>query len=532
MNLKRIVTITVSCALIYGHIQAQNFSEAEINAKVANEGFDRCMKFTRAWLDVADPDSKLIPRNLKESRHFWNAYDAAADNYAFMVLTAAILDANLLNTVMKEMLDNETRLSSRVGRLPDSYSFIKKSFLKDSVDMDQIIFGSAEYMKDGLIPLTEWMGNSPWSTRLLGILDDLQKEIEVVKDIKGKYYGNSPVVEVNGDLLQVLSRMYWFTGNKTYLDWAIKIGDHYLLEGNLPTRKLGYLRMRDHGCEIFGGLSELYVTLHFVNPAKKQKYQKPLYEMLDRILDIGRNRDGFFFNAVNPKTGVVIDSAVADTWGYTLNSYYSIYLIDKKEAYRQAVLKPLQNLSKYKNYIWEGTSSDGYADAIESALNLYNREPDSVIKNWIESEIKVMWAKQQPTGIIEGWHGDGNFTRTTLMYCLWKTQGTVVHPWRSNLYLGAERNGKSLRVSLSSDSSWNGNLIFDKPRHAQIMKMPIDYPRINQFPEWFTVSRGKKYRVKNISNSSEKIYTGEELQKGLSLILQANKKITLEIIPL
>lgn len=62
--------------------------------------------------------------------------------------------------------------------------------------------------------------------------------------------------------------------------------------------------------------------------------------------------------------------------------------------------------------------------------------------------------------------------------------------------------------------------------------MSIDYPRINQFPEWFTVSPGKKYKVKNISNFSEKIYSGEELQKGLSLKLQANKELKLEIFPL
>ena len=27
-----------------------------------------------------------------------------------------------------------------------------------------------------------------------------------------------------------------------------------------------------------------------------------------------------------------------------------------------------------------------------------------------------MWTIQKPDGIIEGWHGDGNFARTAIMY--------------------------------------------------------------------------------------------------------------------
>jgi hypothetical protein len=511
---------------------AQIFTDAANNGKLANEGFKRCMKYTQAWLGYADPESKLIPRNLQESKSFWNANDAAADNYPFMVLTAAILDTNLLNTIMLEMLDNETRLTSRVNRLPDTYSFKKQDYLSDTVNLSQVYFGSAEYMKDGLLPLTEWMGPSPWSHRMLGILRDFRNQVDVIKEIKGNYYGNSAIVEINGDLLQVLSRMYWLTGNQDYLDWAIKIADYYLLGDNLPTRKLNYLRLRDHGCEIIAGLSELYVTVSFVDQTKKKAYEQSMHDMLDRILEVGRNPDGLFYDAINPRSGEVLEKTLADTWGYTLNAFYSVYLVDKTEAYKQAVLKPLQNLGKYKNYPWEGTSSDGYADAIESALNLYNREPNAVAKDWIESEIKVLWSKQQESGIIEGWHGDGNFARTTIMYCLWKTQGTTILPWRNDVTYGAVKSYKTVKLSLSSASPWSGILLFDKQRHKQVMFMPIDYPRINQFPEWFTTVPGKKYKVKNLTASSEKVYTGEELQKGIQVELQSNKELKLEIIPL
>ena len=57
----------------------------------------------------------------------------------------------------------------------------------------------------------------------------------IVKEVKDGRFGKSAVVEVNGDLLQVLTRMYWFTGKREYLDWAVEIGDYYLNDERLPT---------------------------------------------------------------------------------------------------------------------------------------------------------------------------------------------------------------------------------------------------------------------------------------------------------
>ena len=187
--------------------------------------------------------------------------------------------------------------------------------------------------------------------------------------------------------------------------------------------------------------------------------------MLDRILEVGRNEDGFFYDGINPQTGEIIDNRVADTWGYTLNGYYGIYLVDKIPEYQEAVLKVFSNLHKYKNYDWENGSSDGYADAIESALNLYNRIPDPNVASWIDSETQVMWGKQKESGIIEGWHGDGNFARTTIMYNLWKSKGLYAKPWRNDLRLGAEQKGDSLLITINSESPWNGKLFVDKNRY-------------------------------------------------------------------
>ena len=167
---------------------------------------------------------------------------------------------------------------------------------------------------------------------------------------------------------------------------------------------------------------------------KKTAYRKPLYQMIDHVLEVGRNEHGLFFDNIDPITGKPLTTRLADTWGYTLNGIYTVWLLDHHQPYREACIKPLKFLAAhYRNYPWEGQSQDGYADSIESALNLHNFEPEADVAPWIESEIRVMWAKQQPDGVIEGWHGDGNFARTSLMYALWKSQGACVRPWRNDV---------------------------------------------------------------------------------------------------
>jgi hypothetical protein len=489
------------------------FDRAEMNGKLANEGFNRCVNYVHGWLKLADSVTGLIPRNINDnpSKDIWNAKDCAADNYPFMVLTSALLGRDLFNGKMREMLETETKLTSRLGALPDTYSFSKKRFANKNVVLSDIIFGSAEYVKDGLIPLTEWLGPSPWSERMISIEDDILKYAHV-KTPYGNIVSDDP--EVNGDMLQSLSRIYWITGDKKYLNQAIRIGDYYLLGRNHPTKNFKVLKLRDHGCEIVSGLCELYAVVSYADPIKREEYKPPLYEMLDRILEIGRNSDGLFYNSVNPVKGIPVNGGIADNFGYTLNGFYTVYLLDKIEKYREPVLKTLSVLNeKYRNFPWEGSGSDGYADAIEGALNLYVREPVPSAEKWINSEIKVMWNKQQPSGVIEGWHGDGNFARTTIMYCLWKTLGTYVIPWRTDIEIGAVREDSLLYLTISSVDDWDGRLMFDRKRHSEFMHMPVDWPRINQFPEFFTVDKDKNYQVKTDNNPVLEM-RGEDLQKG------------------
>ncbi len=670
--MSKLLSICICIALLpaplcFGNGHEDVFRVAEANGRLANEGFWRCRLYVDGWLAHADEKTGLIPRNLTQGRDIWNAQDSAADNYPFMVLTAAITDRGLFDGRMLEMLRTETRLTSRIGAMPDTYSFSKGGFASESANLASIMFGSSEYIKDGLLPLTEWLGASAWSERMLAILDDMWAHAPVDTP-----YGRivSENVEINGEMLQVLSRVYWMTGEAKYLEWAVRLGDYYLLgdrhptgygrgdgprgqwllldcgeaaevgqvriawiygdqrvykfkielsadgkefsevfagasggrtndfesysfapaaarfvritgfgsnandftniaelmvhgrgdvicrvkvagasafqnpnvagnavDGDMSTRwsapgaggGQGRLRLRDHGCEIVSGLCELYAAVHFARPGKKAEYREPVHRMLDRILEVGRNEHGLFYNWVDPVTGAH-DPNPCDTWGYTLNGYYTVYLIDGRKEYREAVLKALGCLNEhYRDYPWEGSSADGHADSIESALNLYNREPVASAAEWINADMQVMWAIQKDDGVIEGWHGDGNFARTTIMYCLWKTQGVTVRPWRKDVVFGAERVGGELCLAIRAEEPWRGVLLFDPPRHKTIMKLPIDWPRINQFPEWFTVEEGESYTVEDVDAGSSRRYSGGQMQKGVEVQLKGDAVLRLRI---
>jgi hypothetical protein len=496
------------------------FNTAESNGRQAAEAFYRCRRFIDGWLAHADPATGLIPRNLRDSP-YWNGRDSAADNYPFMVLTAAMTDRPLFAGRLADMLRAEIRLTCRIDRLPDDWSFQTQGWRREKVDLDAIIFDGAEYVKDGLIPITEWLGSSPWSERAIGIVDDIWKHAPIETP-----YGRIPTLnfEVNGDLLQACSRLFWFTGDQKYLDWAIRLGDYYLLGDRHPTRDLKELNLGDHSCEVINGLSELYVACANAAPRKREAYRQPLRQLYDRILEVGRNEHGMIYLKVNPQTGDH-GPQLTDNWGYNYDGIYTAYLIDGVTAYREAVRNVLGNLKAHytgQGGLCQSQSADGYADSIEGAINLLNREPVASAFDWVDAEIRVMWAKQRADGVIEGWHGDGNFARTSLMYALWKTQGCRLEPWRPDLRIGAVRDGEVLYLSVSADEPWQGKLLFDLPRHRTHMRLPLDYPRINQFPEWFTAEPGSALELAIDGQPAVRIARPEA---GCELTLQANQTL-------
>jgi hypothetical protein len=191
-------------------------------------------------------------------------------------------------------------------------------------------------------------------------------------------------------------------------------------------------------------------------------------------------------------------------------------MVTGEPRYREAVLRVLENLPRYRGYNWEGGRQDGYADALESALYLISREPVPQAIDFIESEMPTLMGFQQPDGLVEGAYPDGNWARTLLLYAFWKTQGTFVEGWREGVKLGAHREDESLYVSIAAPAGWKGALRFDVSRHRRVMNLDRNYVRLNEWPEWFVVDESSLYELRGQSGA-RRIVLGGELRRGIAV---------------
>ena len=74
-------------------------------------------------------------------------------------------------------------------------------------------------------------------------------------------------------------------------------------------------------------------------------------------------------------------------------------------------------------------------------------------------------------------------------------------------------------------------MTFDFNRHKEILHLPIDYPRLNQFPEWFTVDRGSKYHFEIVNRDAHAMYTGDELIRGIAIKMTAGEECHIIVVP-
>jgi hypothetical protein len=237
--------------------------------------------------------------------------------------------------------------------------------------------------------------------------------------------------------------------------------------------------------------------------------------MLDRIL-ASANPDGLLYDDMQASDLKPRDERLSDNWGYVYGAVYTHYMVTGEQRYREAVLRVLRNLPKYRGHDWENGSHDGYADALESAIYLVAREPVPEAISWIESEVKALIAFQQEDGTIERWYGDGNWARTLLLYAMWKTQGCWLLGWEEGVKLGAARDGERLVVSIDAPASWRGKLRFDYARHRREMNLAKNYVRLNEWPEWFAVDENTLYRL-TPDKGAPQLRLGFELIEGLDV---------------
>jgi hypothetical protein len=494
-------------------------AELERRGEIARRCFSRALGVVDGWWATRDAETGLYPRRLDEP--VWAPQDNAADMLPFLALTAHFLAPERLPEIL-EIIPKEKTLTNRLGPLPDWYSLADRRFVHEAADLNRSIFGAAEYCKDGLIPMTEVMGRGPWTERMIELLDGIFARVAVSTEFGALPADDS---EVNGDLLQALARVYCLTREPKYLQWAERIGDAYCFEilprnGGLPPHRWNFathqatgdtLNLNDHGNEIIGGLAELYVVTKTFHPEKAAQYHEPLSRMFHRLLERARNADGLWFNLLRASTAEVLRPETPDTWGYALSAAVTFGRAAEDETLIDAAKLALQNIDRPHYLDWNG--ADSYADSIEGALYLLNRFAVQEGFDWLEKILPLFLGKQRDDGIVEGWYGDGNYARTALLAGLYFTQGIIPRPWRRDLKIGALTSGKTLEIMVWTDGPWEGKVCFDTRRHQRHLRLPINYPRLNEFPEWFTVAEDAHYHLR-LNNGKIELKTGKELIEG------------------
>jgi hypothetical protein len=531
---RRGITSILFAAFVSAQAAAQSdlrFDQARLNGKQFEAALAASQRVLKAWLQQADPRTLLLPDRIPgkaqgfkpdDCIRLYTPHNSGADLYPYLILTARITDPDLYRGRLMEMLRNEVRYTTVQESIPANLEMTSGELGPPS------LFGAGEYAKDGLLAVTEYLGRTPWFYRMVDMTADAMNRAPVESR-----FGRLPAsdAELNGDYLQVLVRLATMTGDRRFIEWARRIGDAYIEEvlpgnhgvpsGNWDFEKHtgdGRLRLRDHGNETVVGLVLLYALENCRQTPRAGKYRPAIERMLDRIL-ASANPDGMFYNEVDAATLQPVNQELSDNWGYVYGALYTFYQCGGPARYAEAVRKVLENLPKYRNFVWEPNpklplgSFDGYADSIESALYLVNREPVPEAFDWIDSEMKVMLGMQQPYGHIENWYGEGNFNRTALLYALMKSQGVRPEHWEPGMRVGAVRRGTRLLLSL--EASGAAVLQVDFARHRRVLNLDKNYVRLNEFPEWYTVDENTLYHLRQPGRGTEQIYLGSELIAGI-----------------
>ena len=436
----------------------------------------------------------------------FNYRDAWADCYPFLCWAAWATDLEALNGPVRKALRAE------IAHCPEGF------FTKP-----ENAFGGSEYVKDGLVAVVEVTGKDDWFDRMKAVEDAIWQDPRVETA-----FGPIPStnVEVNGEQLQVLARLHTMTGQTRYLTWAQRLADHYLSDEAFVPK-----RLRDHGCEIIGGLGLLLGVESEVQPETARRRLPRLRKMFDAILAKGCNQDGIMYNTLGAGGG-----RLSDGWGYNYVGFLCYDMAAGQPVYRKHVARTLRNLLKpaYRNYPWEG-SIDGFADSIEGALYCLNRVPVPEGLAWADREVVHNVARSaDPLETAELWGTmklQSNGVRTVIMHALMHTRGLRARPWRRDLRLGACERGKGLAIVVKAEKAWSGRLLFDIPRHKAYMGFAHDWPRMNTLPEWFTVEPGASYTVRNLTAGSEATHTGQKMAVGVPLALEAGEEVRLVVEP-
>ena len=524
-RLRPICAVAILLAMTAGaEDDSPALAEARHSAAIAGNTLGKVQRWLHeAALPKIDPETGLYLSHDKGSGRYpkalWNYDDTAADTYPFLFWAAWYTDREKIDGPVLGVLESEQRLCNHLDRIPTAID--PKTLAKEIKSKDDLIFAASEYVKDGLIAIVEVAGkDNPWFDRMRAIEDDIWKHADIPTP-----YGNIPTnnIEANGEQIQALVRLFTATGERKYLEWAERIADHYLSDGGfLPER------LRDHGCEIIGGLG-LLVAVQSVHHPEKAEIHLPLVQrMLDEVLERGTNEDGFMHNTIG-------GGGLGDGWGYNYVAYLCHDIATGTDRYRAVVEKPLRHLGKprYRDIDWGESTMDGIADSTEGALYLVNRLPVPGAIEWLDREVTAHITRiGEPAATGRLWKTyklEANGVRTALQHAMMHTRGTIARPWRQDLVLGASQTGGGLTVVMKAEKPWTGRLVIDRPRHRLEMGFSKDWPRMNSMPEWFTADPDAEYTLRDLASGEDVTMIGSQLHAGFPLTLEAGIEKRLHI---
>jgi hypothetical protein len=508
---------------------AASFRRAEASARVAGYALSKVQKWLHeVALPCQDPETKLL-----KMRGVWNYSNTAADCYPFLCWAAYFTDVEALEGPLRDVLHAEIKLCNHLDRIPVPYDF-EKGRKADDPSMDTVMFGASEYVKDGLIAIVEITGKDEWFDRMVAIEEDLWKHAHVDTPYGKIPSDTRPVrdVEVDGEQLQSLTRLYAMTGDRKFLTWAERLGDYYLKRGDFVPPHL-----RDHGCEIVGGLGLLIGIESEINSPRLREYLPAMKHMLDQILARGVNRDGFMYNTIAGVESRFKPGSLSDGWGYNYVAFLCYDVAAGEPRYRSRVTEVLRKLGmpRYLEGGVAGTSGDSLADSAEGAMYLLNRVPVPEGFAWLDRWVdRGLVRSDVPLDEARLWGAnkwESNCVRTVIMHAMRHTQGVVARPWRPDLQLGAAPLEDGLAVFLTADKPRKGILVFDVPRHAEYLGFQRDWPRMNALPEWFTVERQREYLVGDGEPKRTQTLTGRQLRQGLPAELKPGDPLRLTVLP-
>jgi hypothetical protein len=480
---------------------------ARVNAQLAQEALIRARGVHDAWLRRREPQTKLYAQGADRPTE-WNFRNAAADFFSFHLHAGLLLNPDGMDS-LKETLEAEAKLRTPEGLCIPVVAATGKPI---DVDHDELLFGSSEYAKDGLLSLYERHGRQLIGQRMLAIVDAI-----IAQSKHASRFGPLPGTgaEINGNLLQLCGRLSYAEQRPDYADFAARIADAMVQQAmaanhGLPPKFYDYssdkvidptLKLKDHGNEAVLGLAEAYAMAvdRRADPAwdkRAQTWEPALARMFDLILAHGVNEQGLLVGTMHPSPPRPDAEKLCDNWGYVLSG--AILFTDaarrygKLDAQRIAAIDAAVErvaravFDKPIGLTWGG-GMDSEADAVESALYVAAYRPAlrEQALGWADRQITLLYKDQDPDGTAVGMYLDGNFIRTSLLYADARTGGWRVDPWRSDVLVGfaTDANGSGA-LTVWCDQPYAGTLRPPQPRHRTIMKLPWDWARLNSWPEW------------------------------------------------